>query len=326
MAKTGPQDYPGASNKYRYDTVYPGSPMESNVIGWHSTEGISVPGYRGGADAPNFTVAPDFKNKRAVWYQHHDFDSSSRAAVNLAGGVETNTANLCQVEIVGTCDPKHRTSWTISGRKYLAGTDYLYTPALPDWFQDELAEFSAWANKNHGVKLQSVRPNGDKLVWKAYPLSYGTRAQNQVRLSNSEWNAFYGHCSHQHFPENLHGDTGNMDIETVLNKARALITEGGGGVPKPPAKPPVVNKPKYEPFPGASFFKTGRRSPIIAAMHKRLVAEGCNRYQSSANSDTWGSGDKASYAAWQRKRGYSGSGADGIPGKSSWDALKVPNV
>jgi len=95
--------------------------------------------------------------------------------------------------------------------------------------------------------------------------------------------------------------------------------------PKPPAPAPAPVA-KWEPFPGASFFRSGRRSPIIAAMHKRLVAEGCDRYQSSANADVWGSGDERSYAAWQRKLGYSGTGADGIPGKTSWDRLHVPNV
>ena len=99
------------------------------------------------------------------------------------------------------------------------------------------------------------------------------------------------------------------------------------GAPRPggttPPKPPTP--PKYEPFPGASFFKAGRRSPIIAAMHTRLVAEGCSRYQSHANSDLWGSGDERSYAAWQRHLGYSGRSADGIPGAASWAKLKVPN-
>jgi hypothetical protein len=61
-------------------------------------------------------------------------------------------------------------------------------------------------------------------------------------------------------------------------------------------------------------------------MHKRLVAEGCGRYQSDANADVWGSGDERSYAAWQRKLGYSGAAADGTPGPTSWSKLKVPNV
>ncbi|MFG2266440.1 peptidoglycan-binding protein [Streptomyces sp. NPDC048720] len=84
--------------------------------------------------------------------------------------------------------------------------------------------------------------------------------------------------------------------------------------------------PHTEPFPGASFFQTGRKSPIIAAMHRRLVAEGCNRYQSSANTDVWGPGDVKSYAAFQRKLGLAGDDANGIPGKISWDKLQVPNV
>jgi len=315
MAKTGPQRYPGASLAYEFDR-YEGDSMESNVICWHSTEGMSVPSYGGGASAPNFTVKPDFKNRRAQWYQHYDFDESSRALVNLAGGVDTNTMNVCQVEIVGTCDPRYKTSW--SGKR--AGVDYLFVPDAPDWFLDDLADFAAWANKSHGVKLQSQRPDGSKLQWKAYPSSYGTRADNGIRLTNTEWTKFYGHCGHQHVAENLHGDPGNFNIGRVLDLAKAKLDSGTA--PRPPATP----KPTYEPFPGAWFFRDGRKSPIILAMRKRLIAVGCNRYQSSSNPDTWGSGDKASYAAWQRKCGYSGAGADGIPGKSSWDKLKVPNV
>ncbi len=320
MTRTGPQRYPGASLAYEYGDAFPGSAMESNVICWHSTEGTSVPTYGSGANkgasAPNFTVRPDFRLKRAQWYQHFDFDESSRALVNLGGGVETNTANVCQVEIVGTCDPKHRTSW--SGAK--AGVDYLFVPDAPDWFLDDLADFAAWANKNHGVRVAAKRPNGAALVFKPYPSSYGTKADNGVRLTATEWDAFYGHCGHQHVPENLHGDPGNFDIVSMLAMAKSKVDSNAA------PKPPATSKPKYEPFPGANFFKDGRKSPIIKAMRKRLIAVGCNRYQSSSNPDTWGSGDEASYAAWQRKCGFSGSDANGTPGKSSWDDLKVPNV
>ncbi|WP_046501608.1 peptidoglycan-binding protein [Streptomyces odonnellii] len=98
------------------------------------------------------------------------------------------------------------------------------------------------------------------------------------------------------------------------------------GKPKPPAKPPVPKPPaKYEPFPGAGFFAAGRRSAIVTAMGKRLVAEGCGRYKVGPSPD-WSEADRNSYAAWQRKLGYSGSDADGIPGKTSWDKLRVPSV
>ncbi|MFE9415704.1 GH25 family lysozyme [Streptomyces griseofuscus] len=83
---------------------------------------------------------------------------------------------------------------------------------------------------------------------------------------------------------------------------------------------------KYQPFPGASWFTTGRRSPIVAAMHDRLVAVGCNHYQSSRNKDVIGPGDIASYEAWQRKFGYSGQAASWPPGPTTWAKLHVPNV
>ena len=312
MAKTGPQQYPGASLRYDYSERYPGSPMESNVICWHTTEGTSVPTYGGGASAPNFTVAPDIRNKRSQWYQHFDFDESSRALVNLGGGVETNTLNVCQVEIVGTCDPRYDTSW---GTRR-AGVDYLFVPNAPGWFLDDLAEFAAWANKNHGVRLQSG------LRFRPYPASYGTRAQNGVRMTGDQWMNFYGHCGHQHVPENLHGDPGDLDIERVLARAKEIV--GGGGATAPSKPKPTA--PRYEPFPGVAFFKMGRRSPIVKAMRKRLIAEGCGRYQSNRDQDVIGTGDVASYEAWQRKCGFKGKDATWPPGKTTWDRLKVPNV
>jgi hypothetical protein len=97
--------------------------------------------------------------------------------------------------------------------------------------------------------------------------------------------------------------------------------------PKPttPAKP-APTKPAYEPFPGAAWFKKGRKSPIVKAMRARLIAVGCNRYKSSTDPDVIGSGDVASYEAWQRKCGHTGTAAEWPPGKSTWDKLKVPNV
>ncbi|MGW2961768.1 peptidoglycan-binding protein [Streptomyces sp. NPDC001220] len=80
----------------------------------------------------------------------------------------------------------------------------------------------------------------------------------------------------------------------------------------------------YVPFQGADYFGAGRDSPLIAAMGKRLVAEGCNAYPSEPGS-TWNAAHRRSYAAWQLKRGFSGTDTDGIPGRTSWDKLHVPN-
>lgn len=109
-----------------------------------------------------------------------------------------------------------------------------------------------------------------------------------------------------------------LKTDTIVTGQKIKV-KGTATVPAKPAAP------KYEPFPGSAFFKVGRKSPIITAMGRRLVAEGCGRYKQGPGPE-WTEVDRQSYAAWQRKKGYSGEDADGIPGKSTWDALKVPNV
>ncbi|MFB9558649.1 peptidoglycan-binding protein, partial [Streptomyces roseoviridis] len=81
--------------------------------------------------------------------------------------------------------------------------------------------------------------------------------------------------------------------------------------------------PQYAPFPGAAFFSPGRRSPVITAMGRRLVAEGCGAYTQGPGPH-WTNADRESYRRFQKKLGYSGADADGIPGPTSWAALKVP--
>jgi hypothetical protein len=127
-------------------------------------------------------------------------------------------------------------------------------------------------------------------------------------VSLDMWLKQGGHYTHAQVPGNSHVDPGPLGN---------LF----GAAPKPP-----VSAPTHEPFPGASWFTMGRRSPIVAAMHDRLVAVGCNRYKSSTDKDVIGSGDKASYEAWQRKCGYTGAAAQWPPGNTTWNLLKVPNV
>jgi hypothetical protein len=186
--------------------------MEVNVIVWHSTEGTSLPGYGGGSQAPNLTAKPDFKAKKLIWYQHFNFDTSSRALVHT-GTVATNTLNVCQVEVVGTCDPATHAKWTKQG------IQHLYMPELPDWAVRDLAAFARWAKASHGVPLTSG------VTFKAYPGSYGTG--NGVRMSNAAWLAFKGHCGHQHVPSgNMHGDPGAFPMKAILTAAQSTSSSG----------------------------------------------------------------------------------------------------
>ncbi|WP_181794332.1 peptidoglycan-binding protein [Streptomyces sp. WELS2] len=98
---------------------------------------------------------------------------------------------------------------------------------------------------------------------------------------------------------------------------------GKGG--KEPGDPKPGPRPEHAPFPGAGFFHTGRKSPLITAMGRRLVAEGCGHYEKGPGPE-WTEADRKSYAAWQRKLGYHGKDADGVPGRTSWDKLKVPST
>ncbi|MBQ0986072.1 N-acetylmuramoyl-L-alanine amidase [Streptomyces sp. F63] len=118
-------------------------------------------------------------------------------------------------------------------------------------------------------------------------------------------------------------DPRGFSMNTLRDRIARRLGEKPDGPPKTSPKPPP--RPQHEPFPGAGFFRTGCDSKIITAMGKRLVAEGCGRYRVGPG-PRWSEADRQSYAAWQRKLGYSGSDADGIPGSTSWRKLKVPDV
>ncbi|MEV8548308.1 hypothetical protein AB0L04_00435 [Streptomyces glaucescens] len=223
MARTGPQKIPGASQSYFYGAGrYSGSDMEVNCGVVHTTEGRALPSYGGGAMAPNVTGVPDIAAKKIRWYQHFDVDESARALANKLGGVETNTANVFQIELVGTCDDTKKISW--SGAQ--AGVDYLHWPTAPDWALVEVAWLVRWLYDYHRVPLTCVKD------WLAYgkdprrpgvtPASYGA---SPARMSMSAWRSFTGWCGHQHVPENDHGDPGAMNFARVIEIAKGVTAK-----------------------------------------------------------------------------------------------------
>jgi hypothetical protein len=187
-------DYPGADLNLTPDTM---------VVVLHTTEGFDWPGYEGGATAPNYTHKPSFHGGAGLWRAHFPDEKSSRALRNEAGGVETNTLNCVQVELIGTCDSSKRKRW---GDK-VAGRDYVYWPDATDDQLAEVAEFLADMNKRHGLKLVAPKQ------FISYPLSAGN---SRVRMSMSEWRNAAGVVGHQHVPENTHGDPGDIDIDKIF--------------------------------------------------------------------------------------------------------------
>lgn len=309
--KTGPQKYPGASTKHWYQDDFGGDSMEVNVVVTHTTEGRTLPDYGGGAVAPNLTAVPDCAKQQLVWYQHFDIDVSSRALENRPGGVETNTLNAVQVEYVGTCDPETRNRWVKAG--LAQNRDFVFWADAPDWALREVAEFLAWMHKEHGVPLVAAAP------WLSYPSSYGS--QRGQRMTAKEWEAFRGVCGHQHVPENDHGDPGSMNIPKAIGYAKELLEQPATGTPqpKPPAAKPTVDLSKV--VSAARTDPAARQGHQTYAAGVRLVEQALDKLNylapGYASDGSYGTKTVAAYAAWQKHCGYSGSDADGIPGKAS---------
>ncbi|MFG2408725.1 peptidoglycan-binding protein [Streptomyces brevispora] len=304
--------YPGAiRGTHWYGDTYKGDLMDPNVLALHTTEGTSVVSYSNGAEAPNLTVLPNIKTRKFTAYQHFALNRSARALVNAPGGVETNTLNVVQLELVGTCDPKHAKTWG----KLKAGVDYIYWPAAPEWCYDALAELIAWMHKNLAIPLSGPSE------WPAYPSSYG---KTSARMTFAEWNKFRGICGHLHAPENYHGDPGNIPFAKILAKAKALVggtatNPPGGGAPARP-KPTPIPKPA-PPFPGRGYFGPGKSNSHITALGERLVKKGFGKYYVSGPGPKWSDADRKNVRAFQLSRTELSGDADGLPGSLTWKLL-----
>ncbi|WP_330174543.1 peptidoglycan-binding protein [Streptomyces sp. NBC_01498] len=159
--------------------------------------------------------------------------------------------------------------------------------SLTDAQLTRCAEVLAWAHKIHGVPLQlTTDPNGRGLGYHA--------------MGGSAWG---GHPS-------CPGSRVVAQLPEILKRAKKIAGSSSQAL---------------EPFPGADFFRKSPNSPIVTAMGRRLVAEGCSAYADGPG-PRWTEADRKSYQKWQSKLGYTGADADGWPGATSWAKLRVPNV
>lgn len=214
-------------------------------------------------------------------------NSRSKSLADKAGGTRTNRAGSVVLQVEALFFPY----CVVGGKAYARLVD---TPC-EGW-----EKLNAWV-RSWGVP--DAWPNGS-------PTSKSNR-------NAANWASKGGWYAHADVPENDHNDP--------------LTWPSFAAVPKPPATGPKPPATALEPFPGASFFLNGtrpalgKRSPIFTAMGKRLVAVGCGKYKVGPGPEL-GTADVESYQAWQRKQGYTGSAATWPPGRTTWDALKVPNV
>ncbi|MFD4141573.1 peptidoglycan-binding protein [Streptomyces sp. NPDC058572] len=188
-----------------------------------------------------------------------------------------------------------------SGNASVVGK-FAYCPSHVNWFRAR----GQWVAKNATVR------RGDIVFysWDGGPLADHVGIVTEDSPAGHDIKTIEGNTSSGNA-----GSQGNGDGCYRRTRTRSQVLGFGR---------PAYDKPRgFAPFPGAAFFKSSPRSPLITAMGKRLVSAGCSAYASGPGPQ-WTDADKRSYAMWQRKRGFTGANADGWPGKTTWDALKVP--
>lgn len=207
-------------------------------------------------------------------------NSRSKSLADKAGGTRTNRAGKVVLQIEALFFPYCRVGKTVYAR--------LIDTPCKGW-----AELQAWVN-SWGV------PN-------AWPM--GRPVDFTSHRSESTWEAKAGWYGHSQVPENDHQDPGSWP---------AFV--GVEATPPTSAKPKVslahvVAAARKDP-PAADGHTTYKAEALI--VEKALKAEGL--LAAAYVDGSFGSKTVTAYARWQRSPaggGYTGSDADGIPGKAS---------
>ncbi|TVZ96532.1 endolysin [Streptomyces sp. BK340] len=213
--------------------------------------------------------------------QLYPADSRSKSVVDLAGGTRTNRAGKYVIQIEAVFFPYTR----YGGKVYATLAD---TPCK-GW-----ADINAWTRS---LGIPDAWPMG-------HPTSFAPNRSESVWEKQGGW---YGHSQ---VPENTHQDPGSWP---------AFVS------PPPPSQPPA--KPRVS---LAHVVAAARKDPSAVQGHttyraevlvveKALQAEKLLAAQYVDGS--FGSLTVNAYARWQKRLGYSGTAADGIPGMTSLKRL-----
>lgn len=141
--------------------------------------------YYGHLNPPHFTVVN--KTSGVKIHQHFSMNGGARALRNKTGGVQTNSAGAIQIEI----------AWRSAN-----------IANLPDEMKAALNTLIDWISNVKGITKTSP-PFFDDTD------GYGTGAPS--RMSFAQWRTFNAWCGHQHVPENVHWDPGQIDIAALLS-------------------------------------------------------------------------------------------------------------
>ncbi|WP_425577989.1 peptidoglycan-binding protein [Streptomyces glaucus] len=86
-----------------------------------------------------------------------------------------------------------------------------------------------------------------------------------------------------------------------------------------PAK--VTAKPSPPKYPGRDKFGPGKSNSYITQLGQQLVRKGYGKFYTQGPGPKWSEADRRNVQAFQRAQGWTGSGADGLPGPETWSRL-----
>jgi peptidoglycan hydrolase-like protein with peptidoglycan-binding domain len=259
-----------------------GPQPEPDIACLHTTEGMSWPGYSGGGEAPHKTIRATGRGNLTV-RRHIPLGQYAKALMNLPGGVETNRRGVVQVELVGTCDPKHKDdpAWY-----YWPDADDATLKALADELRPDLTLY--------GIAL-------DAPPFLPYPASYGSRSGQ--RFSFAKWLGYSGIVGHQHVPENDHGDPGAFPVDRLI----AFLRNGSAG----PVRTAVRRAART--ITRAALVVDGAMGPKTVAQWQRVMGTPVDGRISVPS---------ALVRAVQARLGFTGRNLDGRLGPMTWSAVQ----
>ncbi|MFG3406298.1 peptidoglycan-binding protein [Streptomyces sp. NPDC048142] len=258
---------------------------------------------------------------------HHTVSSGTAASVKLChDGHATLPGPLCHgvvdkagtVHLVGHGRANHAGGGDPAVLRRVIAEDYGDRPPAPREHDGSAGSVDGNA-RFYGFECVNLGDGADP--WPAAQLDAVERVSAAVCRAHG-WTArsVIGHLEWSDWKVDPRGFTMPSMRDRIATR---LAAPADGAAPSRPAGGSLA--PRHQPFPGASFFSARTSSPVITAMGRRLVAEGCSSYAVGPG-PRWSEADRRSYAAWQRKLGFRGGDADGIPGRTSWNALKVPRT
>lgn len=173
----------------------------------------------------------------------------------------------------------------------------------------------------HFYGFECINSGSGKQPWPSAQLDAMARAAAAICRAHG-WNehSVIGHKEWQPGKP----DPAGIDMDDFRARVASHLKGDGKPPSEPKPKPDPKPVPRYAAYPGKDFFRDGRSSPVIEAMAKRLIAVGCDSYETRPG-PVWNDAHRRSYAAYQIKSGHHGAAADGIPGEETWAKLRVPH-